>query len=175
LWQPQPEQQVPQFSFKPAPIVVSSANLDVVAIRSIVGLKQWKAFRRFPYKLRRCECGRFENRSGEWISRHRSELSIFAESPSGSLGRSRLAAGGHKPSFDNCFRIAVSQTRGSEVGPNLLETIRGMGSDFEPICLCQCNSLPGFHFGGKCRQGNHRGSQKCEYRKGCKRFDHWDC
>ena len=60
------EQQVPQFSFKPALIVVSSANLDVVAIRWIVGLKLWRAFRRFPYKLRRCECGRFENRSGEW-------------------------------------------------------------------------------------------------------------
>jgi hypothetical protein len=60
------EQQGPQLSFNPAPTVVSSAKVDVGSIRWIVGLRLLRAFRRFPYKLRRCECGRFENRSGEW-------------------------------------------------------------------------------------------------------------
>jgi hypothetical protein len=84
-------------------------------------------------------------RKSKWI--------IGPVSPSGGRSQAEL---------DNCFRIAVSPTRGSEVGPNLLETIRSKGSDFEPICLCQCNSLT-IHFGGKFRQGNHRGSQNCEY------------
>ena len=62
------EQQGPQLSFKPAPTVVSLTKVDVGSVRWILGqvVKLLRAFRRFPYKLRRCECGRFEYRSGEW-------------------------------------------------------------------------------------------------------------
>jgi len=48
-----------------AATVVSTAKVNVVAIRWIAGLTRLRAFRQLPYKLRRGERGRFENRFGE--------------------------------------------------------------------------------------------------------------
>ena len=149
------EQKGPQLSFNPAPTVVSSAKVDVGSIRWIVGLRLLRAFRRFPYKLRRCECGRLKNVLGSGISHHkRAELSI-------SPGKSKWIIGPVSPSggrpqsrsFDNCFRIAVaSQTRGSEVGTKLsLETIAEQ-SDRTSSRSAFANATPSltsFHFVGQ--------------------------
>jgi len=126
----------------------------VVATRRIAALKPRRAFPRFPRKPRWHERGRFEHRSGQWGT--------------------ASAARGHKTRFhDPCFRIAGSQTSGRQFGPNLSGAISRNRPDFEPICLCQRNSLARFCRRSKTRQRDHRNPQYREDRKGCKRFDHW--
>ena len=79
----------------------------------------------------------------------------------------RLTTGGNETRFHNlCFRPAASQTRRSEVRPNLRQATLRNGADWKPICFCRGNSLTRFGFGGERRQGDHRRPERRKYREG---------
>jgi len=65
------------------------------------------------------------------------------------------------------------QTNPIEIRPDLLRAITRSRPDIEPICLGQGYRLTCFHPRSEAGQRNHRRPQKCKYRQGYERFDHF--
>jgi hypothetical protein len=70
----------------------------------------------------------------------------------------------HQPSFaNNGARIAISQTIGLEVGPDLLRAISINPPNRKPMPLGQSNRFARFNLRSETGQGDDNRSQKAEY------------